>query len=131
MTAHEEQDERVVVRVVEIERRDDEEGLLGGNSGFTIEACAIAAQRVGHATCGDANEPGARTVRSAFVRPLIRCCDQGLLHRVFRDGEVAKAMEQDAEHLRCEVAQQMLGRDVQPIRCHRGEPIQSARGSCP
>jgi hypothetical protein len=40
-------------------------------------------------------------------------------------------MEQDAEHLRREVAQEMLGRDVQPIRSHEGEPIQSALGTRP
>ena len=43
------------------------------------------------------------------MRPLICGGDQGLLHGVFGLREVAEAMEQDTEHLRREVAQEMLG----------------------
>ena len=64
MAAHEEQVERVVVRVaLEVEVGDDEEGLLGGGSGFAVEAGALAAHAVGHAAGGDADKPGARVVR--------------------------------------------------------------------
>jgi hypothetical protein len=41
--------------------------------------------------------------------------NQSVLNRIFGGGEIAKAMEQDAEHLRREFAQEMLGRDVQQL----------------
>jgi hypothetical protein len=106
MAAHEEQDECVVVGVgIEVEGGDDEEGAFGGGGGFVIEAGALAAYAVGYAASGDADEPGAGIFRTTFVRPLMRGCDQSVLHCIFRGGEVAKAMEQDTEHLGREVAQ--------------------------
>ena len=122
MTAHEEQDESVILCVaVEIERWNDEERSLRGGGGFAIETGALATHTIGHAAGGNVDEPGARIVRRAFVRPLIRGCDQRVLHRVFRGGEVAEAMKQDAEHLRREVAQEMLGLNVQRIRAHNDD----------
>ena len=41
-------------------------------------------------------------------RPLQRRREQRLLHRVFRGGEVAEAADDRAEHLRRELAQQVL-----------------------
>ena len=77
MAAHEEKVEGVVLRFVfEVEVRDDEEGLLGRRGSFAVEAGALAAHAVGHAAGGDADEPGARILRSAFVGPLGGGCDQ-------------------------------------------------------
>jgi hypothetical protein len=116
MAAHEEQDECVVVRVgIEVEGGDDEEGAFGCRGGFAIEAGALTAHAIGYAAGGDADEPGAGIFRKTFVRPLMRGCDQSVLHRIFGGGEIAKAMEQDAEHLRREFAQEMLGGDVQQL----------------
>ncbi len=71
MAAHEEKVEGVVLRVaLEVEVRDDEEGLFGRGGGFAIEAGTFTAHAIGHAAGGDADEPGARVLRSAFVRPL-------------------------------------------------------------
>ena len=42
--------------------------------------------------------------------------DQRLLHRILRGGEVAEAPHHRAEHLRRELAQQVLGRRIQRTR---------------
>ena len=71
-----------------------------------------AAQVIGHAPRGDLNQPAARVVRHALARPLQRGGEQRLLHRVFRGGEVAEAPDHGAEHLRRQLAQQVLAGEV-------------------
>ena len=65
---------------------------------------------IGHAPRGDLDQPAARIVGHAFSRPLHGRREQRLLHRVFGGGEVAEAPDHRAEHLRRELAQQVLGR---------------------
>ena len=122
MATHEKQDKCVVVRVagIDVEIRDDEQGLFGRSGGFAVETGIFAACVVDHSACGDADKPGARVVRSPLCGPLTGGCDQRFLHSVLGSGEIAKAMEQDAEHLRREVAEKMLGVGVQGMRCHGG-----------
>ena len=47
----------------------------------------FAAQEIRHAPCGHVNEPSARIVGDAFLRPLHARCDERLLHSVFRRRE--------------------------------------------
>ena len=119
MTAHEEQDERVVVLFAfGIEGRDEEEWRFSGGGGFAIEARTLAAHAIGHAARGNVDEPGARIVGEAFLRPLICGGDECILHRVLGGGEVAEAAKDGTEHLRREVAEEMLGGCVE--RRHNG-----------
>ena len=62
---------------------------------------------------GHVNQPAARIVRHAFLRPLRAGGDERLLHRVFGGGEVLEAADRRAENLRRELAQQVLGGRVQ------------------
>ena len=59
---------------------------------------------------GDLDQPAARVVGHALARPLHGRRDQRFLNRVLRGGEIAEAPDHGAEHLRREVAQQVLGR---------------------
>jgi hypothetical protein len=51
-------------------------------------------------------------VRHTFPRPLHRCREQRLLNGVFGGGEIMEASSYRPEHLRRELAQQMLGTGV-------------------
>ena len=73
---------------------------------------------IGHAPRGDLDQPAARVVGHALARPLQRRREQRLLHRVLGGGEVAEAPDDRAEHLRRELAQQVLARAVQSSRRH-------------
>ena len=73
----------------------------------------LRAQVVGHAPGGDLDQPAARVVGDAVARPLLRRREQRLLHRVLGGGEVAEAADHRAEHLRRELAQQVLARVVE------------------
>ena len=78
----------------------------------------IGAQVVRHAPRGDLDEPAPRVVWHALVGPLHRRREQGLLHRVFRGGEITEATEHRAENLRRELAQQVLAGGVQGVSRH-------------
>src|SRR5260370_14150148 len=125
MTAHEEQDERVV--------------FFGGRQlldlhnggGFAAAASALAADVIGHAPASDLNQPGARIVGHAFARPLNGRREQGLLHGVLGGGEVAKTSDDRAEHLRRKFSQQVLRSDHQlrPPTNSSGAPAITCRTS--
>ena len=63
---------------------------------------------IGHAPRGDLDQPAARIVGHALVGPLHRRGEERLLHGVLRGGEVAEAADHRAEHLRRQLAQQVL-----------------------
>ena len=65
------------------------------------------------------DQPRARVVGHALLRPLDGCRDERLLHRVFRGGEIAEAADHGAEHLRRELAQQMLAGKIDGGCRHR------------
>ena len=58
-------------------------------------------------------EPAARIVGHALRAAIARRRDQRFLHRVFRRREVLEAARDGAEHLRRQLAQQVLGAGVQ------------------
>src|SRR5689334_2745031 len=64
------------------------------------------------------NQPAARVVRHAFLRPLHAGGDERFLHRVFGGGEVLEAADRRAENLRRELAQQILGGRIQSGNRH-------------
>ncbi len=68
----------------------------------------VAAQLIGHAPRGDVDQPRARILGNALGWPLRRRGDQRFLHRVFGRREIAEAAHDRAEHLRRELAQQVL-----------------------
>ena len=124
MTAHKEQDERVVLlrltfKLVDLHRR----------GGFPAAAGQLAAQVIGHAPGGDLNQPGARIVGKAFPRPLQGGCDQCLLNGVLGVGEVTEAADDRAEHLRRKLAQQMLGCVKRAHSKSSGGPLMTCRTS--
>jgi len=67
---------------------------------------------IGDAPRRDLDQPGARVFGQAVARPLRRGRDQGFLNRILRSGEVAEPPDDGAQHLRREVAQQVLGAGV-------------------
>src|SRR5260221_14660481 len=130
MTAHEEQDERVVlIRFILDAGRGRHVVELRGRRSFPAPAGELAAQVVGHAPGSDLNQPGARILGSAFPRPLNRRREQRLLNGVLGGGEVAETANDHAEHLRPKLAKQMPGSRVKRPRRHNsysgGPPITS------
>ena len=122
MTAHEQQDERVVLigftpnlQIGRGRHRFD----LHGRGGFPAAARHLAAQVIGHAPRGHLNQPGAWILGTAVPRPLDGRRDQCLLHGILGGGEVAETADDRAEHLRRKFAQQMLGSGIQRLRRHR------------
>ena len=69
---------------------------------------ALAAPLVDQPPLGDGQQPRARVVRHALVRPLQRRGEQRLLHRVLARVELPVPAYQHAEDLRRELAQQVL-----------------------
>ena len=122
MTAHEQQDERVVLIGVspdlQIDRRCNWFELRG-RGGFPAAARRLAAQVIGHAPRGHLNQPGAWIFRTTFPRPLNGRGDQCFLNGILGAGEVAETADDRTEHLRRKFAQQMLGRRIQIIRRRR------------
>ena len=82
---------------------------------FAAPPGGLAAHVVGHAPRRDLDQPAARVVGHAVARPLHGGRDQRFLHRVLGGGEVAVAPHDGAEHLRRQLAQQLLG--VADSRC--------------
>ena len=82
--------------------------VLHHDDGLAPPPRQLGAELVGHAPGGDLDQPAARVVRHALGRPLHRRRDQRLLHGVFGGREVAEAPDDGAEHLRRQLAQQVL-----------------------
>src|SRR2546430_5106551 len=111
MAAHEQRDQRVV-------------GVRGGPVGGGCQplvgqyppgdgvlpalAGLLAAQQVGQPARGDRDQPGARVVRYAVLRPLQGSREERLLRRVLGGGEVPVAAYHRAENPRRQLAQQAL-----------------------
>ena len=115
MTAHEQQDQRVVgidLRLAVRRRCNDDRGFVCHDS-FTVPARDLAANVIDHSTQRHLDQPAAWIVGDAVARPLCGRGDQRFLHGVLGVGEVAKSPDHRAEHLRREVAQQTLDTKVQ------------------
>ena len=138
MAAHEEQDEGIillwgVVAVggagnLQLRRHETDHDRL------TAAAGHLGPDVIGNPPRRDLIKPGARVVGHALARPLRGRGDQRLLNRVLRSAEVAEPPDDRAEHLRREVAQQVLGTDVQGRRHHSkslGGPLITCRTSIP
>jgi hypothetical protein len=67
---------------------------------------------VGHATESDSRQPRARIFRQAIARPLHRRSERRLLNGILGGSEVAESSDNDADHLRRQLAQQVLDRKV-------------------
>ncbi len=126
MTAHEQQDERVVTIGVgrapgaakarsEIERhvvwrRGDLllHDRLHDHVGLATSSRRLRSDVIGHASRSDVDEPAARVVRKTFLRPLGRCGQQRLLDRVLRGSEIAEPPDHGADNRRRQIAEQVL-----------------------
>ena len=114
MTTHEQQNQRVVlIRAVEavsgwnhllLDRRLHHHHRLALSSGD------VGAEVVGHAPRGDVDQPAARIVGDTLIGPLHRRREQRFLHGVFGGSEITKPADHRAEHLRCQLAQQVAVR---------------------
>ena len=112
MAAHEEQDERVVLlRIGELVRRLDLR-RLHHDGGLAPAPRDFGPEMVRHAAGGDVNQPAARVIRNAFPRPLQGRRDECFLNRVFGRREVPESSHHGPEHLRRQLAQQVLGEVV-------------------
>ena len=109
MTAHEQQDERVVLLRVVLDGRDQLVDLLR-RIVLAPAPGALAADVIGHPPRRDLNQPAARIVGHPVARPLRRRGDERLLHGVLGRGEITVAPHRRAQHLRRELAEQLLGR---------------------
>jgi len=112
MTAQEQQDQCVVgvlCRARWLGKRPDRV--------LTTSTSLLTAQQIGQPARSDRDQPPTRILRKAVGRPLRRCRQQRLLHRVLRGVEVPEPPDDRAEHLRRQPAQQVLDLDVRhPIR---------------
>ena len=113
MTTHEEQDQRVVLL----------HGILGVGCGndlfvgrplrdddrFTAPPRARAPQLVGQSPHRDLDQPPARIVGKALHGPLAERRDERFLDGVFGRRKITAAPDDEAEHLRREIAQPALG----------------------
>jgi len=131
MTAHKEQDERIILIRFNLDiRRRRQTFEFRGRSGFAATAGQLAAQVIGHTPGGHLNQPGPGIVWNAFARPLNRRREQCLLNGVLGIGEVPETADDRAEHLRRKVAQKMLGSGVERIHNHSsGAPLITCRTS--
>ncbi len=112
VTAHEQQDERVVgLRCATVSAAGASHCVGQGPPGdgvLTALASLLAAQQVGQPARGDGDQPTARVVRDAVLRPLRGGREERLLHRVLGGVEVPVAAHHRAEDLRRQPAQQVL-----------------------
>jgi hypothetical protein len=79
----------------------------------------FGAKLIGHPARGDLDEPSARIVRHPFFRPFRGSNQQRFLHRVLGGGEIAVPPDDRAEHLRRQLAQQVLARSPATSCRHR------------
>src|SRR5262249_22600628 len=111
MATHEEQRERVVLVHIHLGGRWRDECPLRPDlvrdDFFASLARDLTSHVIGETTKRDVVQPSARILGNALRRPL-RGGDQRLWHRVLRRREVGVSAGDDAEHLRREVAKQML-----------------------
>ena len=134
MAAHEQQHERVVgidLRLAVERRRDDDRRVVGDHC-LAVAARDLAADVIGHAPQRDVEQPAARIVGHAVARPLLAAAISASCTASSRRREVAKAPDHRAEHLRREVAQQVLDAavgDVGHALAHRGGPLMTSRTS--
>ena len=137
MAAHEEEDQRVVLvgdvgrhasrrRAQCVERREFWRGRhlllgwrLGDHGRFAPPPRELGAQLIGHAPHGDMNQPSARVVGHALIRPLHGRRKECFLDGIFCLRKVTKTANHGAENLRRELAQQVLPRRVQSVGVHR------------
>ena len=116
MTAHEEQQQSVVLMRLHGQVRRRRERLLDppltDDDVLTPASRELTSEVVGHPPHRDLEEPAARVGRDPLLGPLRRRGDQRLLHRVLRSREISMTPRDRAEHLRREVTQQVpeLGR---------------------
>ena len=136
MAAHEEQDRACRPSLAPSSRRVRRRREVGVRRLLAVRDSALApaprdlaAQLIGHAPRGDVDQPAARIVGHAFARPLHRRRDQRLLHRVLGRGEVAEAPDDGAEHLRRELAQQVLVRRRRGCAVTRRRAARSSPGA--
>ena len=123
MTAHEEQNQRVVLLSIAFHFGHGGQIIKFGRHGsFPAAAGQFASNVIGHAPACHLAKPAARIVRNAFFGPLHGCCDQRFLHSIFSVGEVMEAADDDPEHLRREFAQQVLGTVVEEPPAHGNSP---------
>ena len=108
MTAHEEQDERIILlsslpAILRHVRGGCHLVPLQGRFGLPPPAGHLAAHMIRHAPRGHLNQPGARIVGESFPRPLDGRRHQRFLDRVLDGGEIAKTADDGAQHLRREL----------------------------
>src|SRR5215469_15274327 len=99
MTAHKQQDQRVVWIYVSlnIDRRRGFQFIYHG--GFPLAAGKFTPNLVGHSPTGDLNQPAAWIIWDAPLRPLREGRNHGLLHCILGGGKVAKTASNRTEHL--------------------------------
>ena len=114
MTAHEEQNQRVILLCIIFYFGYRRQIIKFSRHGsFPAAAGQFASEMIGHAPACHLAKPAARIVRDAFFGPLHCCCNQRFLYSVFGVGEVMEAADDHPEHLRREFAQQVLGTVIQ------------------
>ena len=144
MTAHEEQDERVVLvhpaldascaeaRSEVVKRRLGRD--LQDDRRLAAAPGQLGAQVIRHASRGDLDQPAARVVGNALLRPLHGRREECLLHGVFGGGKVAESPDDRAENLRRELAQQVLASRAQraAVTCPRAvrSSLPALRSAC-
>ena len=113
MTAHEEQDQGVVLMhwILDVWSGNDlfVGRPLGDYDGFAAPARARAAQLIGEPPHRHLDEPAARIVGKTLHGPLTKGGDQRFLDGVLGCGKIAAAPDDGTEHLRREIAQPALG----------------------
>jgi len=122
MAAHEEEDQGVVpFHSVDVVGRQNDllvDRCRDDGCRFPSSPRGLAAHEIRHAPGGNLDQPAARVVGHAFARPLHTCGEEGFLDRVFRGREVLETAYDRAEHLRRQLAEQVLARGVQEYRRH-------------
>ena len=128
MAAHEQEVEGVVPLGRVFIVRGEGDLLLRGHQAdhyrLPVAARGLGADMIGDASRRDLDQPAAWVIRQTIARPLRRRRDQGFLNLVLRGGEVVEPPDHGAQHLRREVAQEVLGRGVQ----RRGHQVRSLGG---
>ena len=120
MATHEEQHKGVVLlRFIFNVGRGHRLAGLHCHGAFAEPSSRRAAQVIGHTPRGDLNQPAARIVGNALLRPLYGRCHQRLLHGILGGCEIMETADDRAEHLRRKLAQQMLGSRVPGLGCHK------------
>ena len=102
MTAHEEQDERIVGIDLRLVRRcwcNHARDFIR-DDGLAVPARDFAASVVAHSAERHLDQPSPRIVGNAVARPLSSRRDQRFLHCIFGGSEVVESPDDRAEHVR-------------------------------